>query len=75
MRDLDGPWLLYDNVADPYQQQNLVDQPQVAELQAQLDNRLNALLAQYDDEFLPGMIYVERWGYDLDETGTVPFVW
>lgn len=75
VRELDGPWLLYDNVADPYQQQNLVGQPQVAELQAQLNSRLNGLLEQYDDEFLSGMVYVERWGYELDETGTVPFVW
>jgi hypothetical protein len=75
VRDLNGPWLLYDNVADPYQQQNLVNQPQVAALQSQLADELQALLARYGDEFLPGKAYIERWGYPLDETGTVPYVW
>ena len=75
VRDLDGPWLFYDNVADPYQQKNLVNQPHMADLQSRLDGELNMLLERYDDEFLPGMVYVERWGYPLDETGTVPYVW
>ncbi len=74
VRDLNGPWLLYDNVADPYQQQNLVNQPEVAALQNQLHDKVDALLARYGDEFLPGMAYIERWGYPLDETGTVPYV-
>ena len=26
VRDLNGPWLLYDNVNDPYQMNNVVDQ-------------------------------------------------
>ncbi len=75
VRDLNGPWLLYDNVADPHQQQNLIDQPQLAALQRKLDDELDQLLERHDDEFLPGMVYVERWGYELDETGTVPFRW
>ncbi|MEZ4679130.1 MAG: sulfatase [Caldilineaceae bacterium] len=75
VRGLTAPWLLYDNVADPYQQQHLINQPQVAALQSQLDKQLDLLLDHYDDEFLPGMSYIERWGYALDETGTVPFVW
>lgn len=75
VRDLDGPWLLYDNVADPYQQENLVNQPQATVLQDQLDGELDALLERYEDDFLPGMDYIQRWGYPLDETGTVPYVW
>lgn len=33
----DEPWLLFDNEEDPYQLTNLVDQPEHAELQAELD--------------------------------------
>src|SRR5215218_2528619 len=30
VRDLTGPWLLYDNQVDPYQQRNLIDDPAAA---------------------------------------------
>ena len=75
VRDLNGPWLLYDNENDPYQLQNLVNRPAVQPIQAELDARLQRKLDERGDEFLPGMTYVERWNYPLDETGTVPFEW
>ena len=74
-RDLNGPWLLYDNEADPFQLENLVDRPEVASLQAELESQLQLRLDERGDEFLPGETYVENWGYPLDETGTVPFKW
>ena len=74
-RDLNGPWLLYDNVADPFQLVNLVNRPEVASLQAELESQLQHRLDDRGDEFLPGETYVENWGYPLDETGTVPFKW
>lgn len=72
-RDLSGPWLLYDNLADPYQLHNLVNLPECSGPQADLDTQLNQLLIEYGDEFLPGMAYIEKWGYPVDETGTVPY--
>ncbi|MEM7131270.1 MAG: sulfatase [Chloroflexota bacterium] len=74
-RRLDGPWVLYDNVNDPYQQKNLVNQPELAQLQAELDQALDAKLAELNDEFLHGDEYIKRWGYMTDEGGTVPYVW
>lgn len=74
-RTLEGPWLLYDNVNDPYQQRNLVNQPQVAQLQTELNRTLDAKLAELNDEFLHGDEYIARWGYVTDERGTVPYVW
>ena len=74
-RDLNGPWLLYDNEADPFQLENLVDRHEVASLQAELESQLQLRLDERGDEFLPGEKYVEHWGYPLDETGTVPFNW
>jgi len=73
VRSLDGPWLLYDNQNDPYQLDNLVGKPQHAKLQAELDARLRRKLRQTGDEFLPGAAYIEKWGYPVNETGTVPY--
>ena len=72
-RTLDGPWLLYDNEADPYQLENLVDRPEVAARQRDLDALLHRELDAIGDDFLPGMSYLNRWGYPLDDSGTVPF--
>ena len=72
VRDLNGPWLLYDNVADPYQEKNLVDEPQSAPLAAKLNGLLNQRLKAARDEFLPGEKYIEKWHYQVDATGTLP---
>jgi len=72
VRTLDGPWLLYDNVADPFQNNNLAGNPDHKALQSRLDDMLQAKLAEADDEFLHGDEYIARWGYEVDETGTVP---
>lgn len=73
VRTLTGPWLLYDNEADPYQLNNLVDQPEHCELQQSLDAELSRRLKAQNDAFEPSEKYVEMWGYVLDETGTVPY--
>ena len=72
-RDLKGPWLLFDNEKDPYQQSNLVGKPEVAALQGRLDAMLTRKLRAANDEFLPGPVYIKKWGYPLDKTGTVPY--
>ena len=74
-RDLNGPWLLYDNENDPFQLDNLVDTPSMSHLRANLDKKLDDLLTQQEDEFLNGEEYMQRWGYDHDETGTPHFGW
>lgn len=74
-RSLDGAWLLYDNATDPFQLENLVDQAEYADLQGELDALLQRELDAIGDDFLPGMSYINRWGYPLDDTGTVPFRW
>ena len=75
VRDLRGPWLLYDNEEDPYQLENLVNRPECESLQAELEAQLQGKLDQRGDAFLPGSTYIEKWGYPLDETGTVPYEW
>jgi arylsulfatase A-like enzyme len=70
VRSLDGPWLLYDNEADPYQLNNLVGKIEHAELESRLDSLLTRKLASQHDEFRPGPEYIAKWGYkvDADET-------
>ena len=73
VRSLEGPWLLYDNDEDPYQMRNLVGSPDHAPLQAGLDAWLQRRLDAMGDAFLPGRDYIQRWGYSVDEKGTVPY--
>ena len=73
VRALEGPWLLYDNEADPFQQDNLVGQPGQQDLLDELDATLTRRLATADDPFLPGPAYLARWGYQVDARGTVPY--
>jgi arylsulfatase A-like enzyme len=73
VRDLKGPWLLYDNEQDPYELDNLCNKPEHASLQASLDAILSKKLKDTKDEFLPGWDYIKKWGYEVDESGTVRY--
>lgn len=73
IRALEGPWLLYDDEADPYQMKNLIDLPEYALVQAELELQLQTKLRERGDEFLDGWSYIKRWGYEVDATGTVAY--
>jgi arylsulfatase A-like enzyme len=73
VRDLNGPWLLYDNLQDPYQMNNLCGISEYSQLQMQLDSVLKQRLNETKDEFLPAEYYIKKWGYTVDETLTVPY--
>jgi arylsulfatase A-like enzyme len=73
VRDLRGPWLLYDNRSDPYQTNNLVNQPRSARLRGKLDALLSRKLKERHDAFMPSDVYIQKWGYKVDATGTVPY--
>lgn len=73
VRSLDGPWLLFDNKNDPYQMRNLVDSPEHKALREKLDAQLSAKLRKRDDEFLPADAYIQKWGYTVDNTGTISY--
>jgi arylsulfatase A-like enzyme len=74
VRDLNGPWLLYDNQRDPYQLNNLCNKPGHNELQKELEALLSQKLRQTNDEFLPGSEYINKWGYIVDSSGTVQYL-
>ena len=72
VRDLNGPWLLFDNETDVYQMNNLAGKPEHAKLQAELDALLTQKLKDRHDEFKPGPDYIAQWGYKVDTNGTAP---
>ncbi len=72
-RDLNGPWLLFDNDEDPYQLNNLVNSSEFKQIQDILDTLLSNRLKLAGDEFLDGLTYIAKWDYPLDERGTVPY--
>jgi arylsulfatase A-like enzyme len=47
----DRAWCLFDNQADPYQQKNLIDAPELAEVRAKLDGMVRDWLKKTDDPF------------------------
>lgn len=72
-RDLNGPWLLFDNQTDPYQVNNLCSQPEHADLQRRLEKMLARKLKETHDDFLSGGDYIQKWGYQADASGTVRY--
>ena len=66
VRDLKGPWLLYDNQQDPYQLKNLCQSPAHKGLQERLESTLQRKLDQQNDRFLSGPEYMAQWDYDWD---------
>jgi arylsulfatase A-like enzyme len=73
-RDLKGPWLLFDNLKDPLHLNNLLGKHEYQKVQKQLDKSLKNELSKRKDEFKPGMEYVKKWNYFVDENETVPYV-
>jgi len=73
VRALEGPWLLFDNQEDPYQLNNLIGKEKYSDIQDELDQKLMQRLKDRNDDFLPGEKYIEKWGYETDERGTVPY--
>ena len=65
----DSPWMLYDNEVDPYQLENVVDHPDYAEVQAELDADLRQRLAARGDGFTPGPALIRAAGYRVDARG------
>ncbi len=71
VRDLNGPWLLYDNKLDPYQMNNLLGTDEYIFIQSDLDNQLQEWLSKTNDDFLPGNEYMQKWGYLWDRNDSL----
>jgi arylsulfatase A-like enzyme len=73
VRDLNGPWLLFDNKKDQYQLNNLCNKAEYSGLQKKMEAILSKKLKQINDEFLPGAEYIKKWDYIVDKSGTVRY--
>lgn len=73
VRDLEGPWLLYDDVKDPFQMDNLASKPEYTALRNELDKRLESLLKKIGDDFRPGASYISEWGYEVSTNGSISY--
>lgn len=71
VRTLKGPWLLYDNHADPHQMQNLVADPEYAGRVCELDAALSARLRDVGDDFASAETVIEREGYACHPNGQI----
>jgi len=74
VRDRQAPWLLYDNIRDPFQQENLcnIDSSEVAAIRTRLDASLARKLAAIDDDFRAGKEYVRERGIEFNDQGDIP---
>jgi arylsulfatase A-like enzyme len=72
VRDLDGPWLLFDDIKDPCQMDNLVSKTEDKDLLRDMDNELQVLLSKINDDFRPGSFYISEWGFKPASYGSVP---
>jgi arylsulfatase A-like enzyme len=73
VRDRNGPWLFYDNHADPCQLDNLVNQRAVHVTQDSLDSQLNHLLNSMGDSFDPPETLRLHYGYSVDDLEQIPY--
>jgi hypothetical protein len=73
VRDLNGPWLLFDQERDPWQLDNLIGHPEHAALQARHDGVLKDKFAAQHGEFLPGPACIAKWGHKVNAGGTVDY--
>lgn len=71
-RNLDGPWLLYDNETDPFQRNNLVNLPEHSALQAAMEQELRTHLHRAHDDFQSPQVHLNRWGYKVGPDGAIP---
>jgi arylsulfatase A-like enzyme len=70
----DEPFMLFDNVEDPFQQNNLIGSQEAAALQLELDEKLDEKLRSIGDEnFKRRQYYLDKWGYKLGERNTIPY--
>jgi arylsulfatase A-like enzyme len=65
VKNLEGPWLLFDHEKDPLQMNNLVGKPGYEDLQEKMEEKLQKKLEEAGDSFRPREYYIEKWGYTL----------
>jgi arylsulfatase A-like enzyme len=73
VRGLNGPWLLYDNLADPFQKHNIIRSRTHSKEIKNLDQLLNKKLLETNDKFEPGINHINRLGYKTKKDGSIAY--
>ena len=71
VRTIDRPWLLYDNLKDPYQLENLIDNPDCKDIQIHLETAMLGHMAAISDKLMPREYYYDRFNIVFDHRGKV----
>ncbi len=71
VRTPDGPSMMFDNLKDPYQMDNLIEKNEFDALQKRLDDKLNTALTKIDDkDFKTRDYYLEKWNLRMNNEKT-----
>jgi arylsulfatase A-like enzyme len=73
VRNLEGPWMLFDDQKDPCQMNNLVGKPEHSVLVQKLEGRLQGQLKRIGDKFRPAADYIKEWGYEIAPHGSIAY--
>jgi arylsulfatase A-like enzyme len=73
VKGLNGPWLLYDDQKDPFQQTNLVSDAAYSALLKKMEGKLTAELERINDDFRPAASYLSEWGYTVEPAGHIAY--
>jgi arylsulfatase A-like enzyme len=73
VESLKGPWLMYDNLNDPLQLNNLAVNPEFSTLREELGSSLREELKKAGDEFKPRDHYISKWGYKVNKHGYIDY--
>jgi arylsulfatase A-like enzyme len=73
IKTLEGPLRLFDNIEDPLQMNNLINNTDFSELQEQLEQQLQQELKKIGDEFMPRAYYLDKWDYKLTKGGYIDY--
>lgn len=71
-RDINGPWVLFDDIEDPFQMTNLVDDPAHAGTLAEMERLLGEWLEYTNDPFEPSGVVADKY-YPTHVDGVAPF--
>ncbi|AJR04478.1 sulfatase family protein [Siansivirga zeaxanthinifaciens] len=64
----EGSNLFFDDIKDPYQMNNLFDNAQFEDVRKDLEGKLNRALNKIGDEFKSRDYYLNKWGYDINNS-------
>ena len=73
IRQKEGPTLLFDDVKDPFQMDNLANKTESAALRQTLDGRLSAELKRIGDDFPTAAEALHRWGLPFQPGRSAPY--